>query len=41
VEQLAKAKVDAVLVGEALITASDIAEKVRELSGLKVQKLES
>jgi indole-3-glycerol phosphate synthase len=36
VEQLAKAKVDAVLVGEALITASDIAEKVRELSGLKV-----
>jgi indole-3-glycerol phosphate synthase len=41
VEQLARAKVDAVLVGEALITAPDIAVKVRELSGLNIQKLES
>lgn len=40
VEQLARAKVDAVLVGEALITAPDIALKVRELSGLSVQNLE-
>ena len=40
VEQLARAKVDAVLVGEALITSSDIALKVRELSGLSVQNLE-
>jgi indole-3-glycerol phosphate synthase len=40
VDQLAAAKVDAVLVGEALITSPDIAAKVRELSGLNVQKLE-
>jgi indole-3-glycerol phosphate synthase len=40
VEQLARAKVDAVLVGEALITAPDIAAKVRELSGLNIQKLD-
>ena len=32
VERLSKAKVDAVLVGEALVTAPDIASKVRELS---------
>jgi len=33
VARLAKAKVDAILVGEALVTAPDIAAKVRELSG--------
>ena len=32
---LARANVDAVLVGEALVTAPDIGEKVRELSGLR------
>jgi indole-3-glycerol phosphate synthase len=32
VARLARAKVDAILVGEALVTASDIAAKVRELS---------
>jgi indole-3-glycerol phosphate synthase len=36
VERLAKANVDAILVGEALVTAPDIGEKVRELSGMKV-----
>ena len=40
VDRLSLAKVDAVLVGEALIKAPDIAAKVRELSGLNVQKLE-
>ena len=39
VVRLANANVDAVLVGEALITAPDIAAKVRELSGLTVQKV--
>jgi len=34
VERLAKANVDAILVGEALVTADDIPAKVRELSGL-------
>jgi phosphoribosylanthranilate isomerase len=34
VERLARAKVNAILVGEALVTAEDIAAKVRELSGL-------
>ncbi len=34
VQRLEKAGVDAILVGEALITAPDIASKVRELSGL-------
>ena len=34
VERLAKANVDAILVGEALVTAPNIAGKVRELSGL-------
>ena len=34
VERLANANVDAILVGEALVTAPDIAIKVRELSGL-------
>jgi indole-3-glycerol phosphate synthase len=33
VERLAKANVDAILVGEALVTAPDIAAKARELSG--------
>ena len=33
VERLAHANVDAILVGEALVTAPDIATKVRELSG--------
>ena len=37
VERLAKAKVDAILVGEALVTAEDIAAKVRELASLKVK----
>lgn len=34
VERLAKAKVDAILVGEALVTSEDISAKVRELSGM-------
>jgi indole-3-glycerol phosphate synthase len=34
VERLSNANVDAILVGEALVTAADIAGKVRELSGL-------
>ena len=33
VERLANAKVDAILVGEALVTSEDIGAKVRELSG--------
>jgi indole-3-glycerol phosphate synthase len=33
VKRLAEMKVNAVLVGEALVTAPDVAEKVRELSG--------
>jgi indole-3-glycerol phosphate synthase len=33
VQRLAKANVDAILVGEALVTADDIGAKVRELSG--------
>jgi indole-3-glycerol phosphate synthase len=37
VERLAKANVDAILVGEALVTSDDISAKVRELSGLNVQ----
>jgi len=40
VERLAKANVDAILVGEALVTSEDIPAKVRELSGLQVEKLE-
>ena len=40
VERLARANVDAILVGEALVTAPDIASKVRELSGLNVQTFE-
>lgn len=40
VGRLAKANVDAILVGEALVTAPDIAAKVRELSGLNVESFE-
>ena len=36
VERLAQAKVDAILVGEALVTSEDIAGKVRELAGTTV-----
>ena len=36
VERLAHANVDAILVGEALITSEDIGAKVRELSGTRV-----
>ena len=36
VERLARANVDAILVGEALVTSGDIAAKVRELSGVDV-----
>lgn len=36
VERLAQADVDAILVGEALVTADDIGAKVRELSGFDV-----
>ena len=36
VERLAKANVDAILVGEALVTSDDIPAKVRELSGISV-----
>lgn len=36
VERLAKANVDAILVGEALVTSEDIGAKVRELSGSRV-----
>ncbi len=37
VERLAAASVDAILVGEALVTAPDIAGKVRELTGVGVK----
>ena len=40
VERLQKANVDAILVGEALVTSDDIPAKVRELSGYK-SKVES
>ncbi len=36
VDRLAKANVDAILVGEALVTSNDIPAKVRELSGFPV-----
>ncbi|MGD8403372.1 MAG: indole-3-glycerol phosphate synthase TrpC [Anaerolineales bacterium] len=36
VERLANANVDAILVGEALVTSGDISAKVRELAGLNV-----
>jgi len=38
VERVAKANVDAILVGEALVTSEAIAAKVRELSGMESQK---
>jgi len=38
VERLAKANVDAILVGEALVTSDDIPVKVRELSGLSAEE---
>jgi len=38
VSRLGKAKVDAILVGEALVTAADIAAKVRELSSMPVEE---
>ncbi len=37
VQRLANANIDAILVGEALVTAEDIPAKVRELSGYKLQ----
>lgn len=37
VQRLSNVNVDAVLVGEALVTASDIAAKVRELSGMSLR----
>jgi indole-3-glycerol phosphate synthase len=40
VQRVARAKVDAILVGEALITAPEIGAKVRELLGLNVQTFE-
>jgi indole-3-glycerol phosphate synthase len=40
VERLAKVNVDAILVGEALVTSEDIPAKVRELSGFQVETLE-
>jgi indole-3-glycerol phosphate synthase len=36
VERLARASIDAILVGEALVTSEDIGAKVRELSGARV-----
>ena len=36
VERLANINIDAILVGEALVTSEDIPAKVRELSGLQV-----
>jgi indole-3-glycerol phosphate synthase len=38
VQRLAASKVDAILVGEALVTAEDIPAKVRELSGAADQQ---
>ncbi|MFT3891227.1 MAG: indole-3-glycerol phosphate synthase TrpC [Anaerolineales bacterium] len=40
VDRLTKANVDAILVGEALVTSEDIPAKVRELSGFRVETLE-
>jgi indole-3-glycerol phosphate synthase len=37
VERLARANVDAILVGEALVTSEDIGAKVRELSGMSLR----
>jgi len=41
VEQLTKANVDAILVGEALVTSEDIGAKVRELSGVTLSEAKS
>lgn len=41
VERLAQADVDAILVGEALVTADDIGAKVRELSGVTLSEAKS
>ena len=41
VEQLAKANVDAILVGEALVTANDVDAKVRELSNVPLSEARS
>jgi indole-3-glycerol phosphate synthase len=41
IERLSNANVDAVLIGEALITAQNIAEKVRELSGMNQVKVQA
>ncbi|MBK7448525.1 MAG: indole-3-glycerol-phosphate synthase [Anaerolineales bacterium] len=38
VDRLAKAKIDAILVGEALVTSDDIPAKVRELSGVTLSE---
>ena len=38
VKRLAEANVDAILIGEALVTSENIGEKVRELSGVESQK---
>ncbi len=40
VERLAKVNVDAILVGEALVTSDDIGAKVRELSGMSLRVFE-
>ena len=41
VERLSKANVDAILVGEALVTSNDIAAKVRELSNVTLSEAKS
>jgi indole-3-glycerol phosphate synthase len=41
VERLANARVDAILVGEALVTSEDIAAKVRELSNVTLSGAKS
>ena len=41
VERIAKANVDAILVGEALVTSEDIPAKVRELSGVTLSEAKS
>src|SRR6185503_15996199 len=41
VERLAKVHVDAILVGEALVTSDDIGAKVRELSGANQEEIAS
>ena len=36
IQRLGDAKIDAILVGEALMTAPDVAAKVRNLAGVRV-----